>query len=77
MSEQFDEVIKDAREKFPNFFRLSIANFMDSTNGYCDICKHKYIDVDDCIEKNIILLKRDNSLEKTNIISCKECYENR
>lgn len=38
---------------------------------------HEEFNVDDCIEKNIILLKRDNSLEKTNIISCKECYENR
>ena len=61
--------MKDDIKKYPNFYRLAIANFMESTDGKCCYCRHKFIDVDDFIEREVILIERSEK----NVIACKEC----
>lgn len=58
--------------KDPAFFRLALANFMDSTDRKCEICSHNYVDVDDCIAKNVTLFKKT---ESKNYICCRKCYD--
>ncbi len=52
------------------FCRLSIANFMESTEGKCCICDHEYLDVDDVISRDPILVK----WAEKNKIACRICY---
>jgi hypothetical protein len=64
-------IIKNTGLKDPTFKRLAIANYMDGTTGACWYCKHKYIDVDDVIEKEPHIVEKGDK----DIIACKKCYE--
>ncbi len=59
------------RIKDPTFLRLAIANFMDSTHGKCQECQHNFLDVDDFINRNPILVKTDQ--DGRNYVMCEKC----
>jgi len=56
--------------KYDAYFRLALANFLDSTNMTCTICNYKYIDLDDVISRNVLLVRREND---SNLIACEKC----
>jgi hypothetical protein len=61
------------RSSFPTYFRLALANYIDSTNKTCCFCDHVYEDVDDVINRDVVFVVKSNET----IVACKKCYENR
>ena len=41
------------------FFRLAFAQYLDGTDGKCSICNHKYIDIDDAMDRKVVCTSQD------------------
>lgn len=52
------------------FKRLALAMQLDNAGGICTLCQHKFIDVDDAIEREIICYSSNPFL-----IACRKCFE--
>lgn len=57
------------------FKRLAIALYFGD-DSICSVCQHKYIDVDDLIKRDPVLVcNADKEKKQERQFACKECYK--
>lgn len=41
------------------FFRLAFAQYLDGTDGKCSICNHRYVDIDDAMDRQVVCMSQN------------------
>lgn len=55
--------------------RLSIAHIMENTEKHYFYCRVEYANLDDVIEKNVVLVKWPETQEEKTLVACSKCYK--